>query len=287
MKINKKDFLNLKVLIEEGTISEKKFDHSEIVVQLKSNDSVTMRRKGSRKYIELAKEENIFLFFKNYDYNIACIDDIDNYIADIFEKKSSRDIIQQYHNNSKAIVSKSQHGLYISSLKEIDIKLNGKVITILPNDGLGYFLFHTEEVEVFDDTIIVGIENYQVVWFAKRYTEFFDRPNILFIVTTPYMLEWISHLENEYIHFGDYDLAGINIYLNKVVPRLQKSMKYSMFIPENIEYLIEKHGSRELYENQKQYSNLLTDDVEVARLVEIIVKYKKGFEQEALGLFGR
>jgi hypothetical protein len=126
------------------------------------------------------------------------------------------------------------------------------------------------------------VENYQVVWFAKRYEKFFDKPNILFVVITPFMLKWIANLENEYIHFGDYDLAGVNIYLNKVLPRLKKSKKYSFFMPNNIEQLIEKHGNSELYEKQKQYKNLLSNDVEVNKLVEIIRKFKTGFEQEGL-----
>ena len=283
MKINKQDFLNLKSLIELGSLTEGKFKNKEIVEYLKLNGAVTRSQKGSRKYIDLVKEENIFLFLKNHNYNIDSIEEIDSYIEDIFDKKPSRDTIQQYHDNSKEITSKSMSGLYVSSLEKLDIKLDNNTISILPNDGLGYFFFHTQKVEISKDILIVGVENYQVVWFAKRYAKFFDKPNILFVVITPYMLEWISNLENEYIHFGDYDLAGVNIYLNKVLPRLS-SKKYSMFIPNNIEQLIEKHGNSELYKKQKQYNNLNCDDVKVNNLVDIIRKFKKGIEQEGLSL---
>lgn len=57
-----------------------------------------------------------------------------------------------------------------------------------------------------------------------------------------------------------------------------------MFIPPGIEVLIEKYGNSELYEKQKQYAYLLSDEVEVNSLVESICKFKKGFEQERLGL---
>ncbi len=282
MKINKQDFLNIKSLIENKIITERKFKNPEIVVQLKLNNSVRSEQKASRKYLHLNKEKNIFLLLKNSDYNIASVAEIDNYIENILDKKASRDEIQHYHNNTKAIASKSQHGLYVSSLQTVDIKLNDAVVRIVPNDGLGYFLFHTQKIELFDDTIIVGVENYQVVWFAKRYKAFFSYPNLLFVVITPYMLEWISTLENEYIHFGDYDLAGVNIYLNKIVPKLKKSKKYSMFIPHNIEKLIEKYGNNTLYEKQKQYKNLRTNDIEVSKLIENIIRLKKGLEQEGL-----
>jgi len=102
MKVNKQDLLNIKSLIEHGSITERKFKNQEIVLQLKLNASVVSRRKGSIKYIDLAKEENVFLILKNHDYNIGSIEEIDNYIEDIFDKKASRDIIQKYHNNSKS-----------------------------------------------------------------------------------------------------------------------------------------------------------------------------------------
>ena len=284
MKINKQDFLNIRSLIEVGSITERKFINLKIVSELKSNGSVVSSTKGSRKYIELVKEENIFLLLKNHNYNIESILDIETYVEDMFDKNVSRDVIQKHTNNTKSKTSKSMHGLYVSSLEKLDVKLNSESVSILPNDGLGYFFFHTEKVELFENTIVVGVENYQVVWFAKKYAELFSKPNILFVVITPYMLEWISSLENEYIHFGDYDLAGVNIYLNKVIPKLSKSKKYSMFIPNNIEELIKKYGYSELYENQKQYKNLLSDDVEVNRLIKVITKFKKGLEQEGLSL---
>jgi len=104
------------------------------------------------------------------------------------------------------------------------------------------------------------------------------------VARNPYMREWIETLENEYIHFGDYDLAGINIYLNKIIPRLKKSKKYSMFIPVNIETLIQKYGDCELYEKQKQYKDLITKDIQINKLIATIRDNKKSIEQEGVYL---
>lgn len=285
MKINRKDFLNIKYLLQNQTITEGKFVNSEIVLGLKQNGSVVDGKKTPKvRYINLIKEENIFLFLKNHNFYIDSIDEIDTYIEEIFDTKASRDKIQKWHNSSKAKDSKSLKGLYISSLNSINIKLNDEVIAIVPSNGLGFFLFHTQKVELFDNTIIVGVENYQVIWFAKKYKQFFESDKILFVVINSYMLEWISNLENEYIHFGDYDLAGINIYLNKIVPKLKKSKKYEMFIPDNIEFLIKEHGECELYEKQKQFENLITDDSQISNLIKYIRTNKKSIEQEGLHL---
>ncbi|MBL0707948.1 MAG: hypothetical protein JJW00_02775 [Sulfurimonas sp.] len=285
MKINKQDFLNIKLLLEKHSITEGKFLNKEIVVELKNNGSIVGGKKTPKvRYIDLAIKENIFLFLKNNNYNIESIDDIDRYIKEIFDTKAPRAKVQKWHNNSKTIDSKSLKGLYVSSLKTIDIKLNGEPLSIVPNNGVGYFLFYTQKVELFEDTVIVGVENYQVVWFAKKYRYFFNQDKIIFVVINPYMLEWISGLTNEYIHFGDYDLAGIGIYLNKIVPRLSSSKKHSMFIPDNIKELIEKYGDHTLYEKQKQYKELNTNNIKIDNLIKIIKTFKKSIEQEGLYL---
>ena len=284
MKITKSDFNIIKeILIKKELIRGLGFVEKDIIKRLKLNGSIELKRVSAQRYrIVLCKEDNIFAFLKTLNYHIKSIEDIDSYITEILEKKVSRDKIQKWTNNTKSKTSKSLKGLYLSSLNNIDIKINNEIVTIVPTNGLGYFCFYTEKVEVAKDITIVGIENYQVVWFAKRYKELFSQKNILFVVRNPYMREWIESLENEYIHFGDYDLAGINIYINEIIPQLKKSKKYSMFIPNNIESLIQKYGDRELFEKQKRYLDIEIEDRDVMRLKEIIKKYKKGLEQEGL-----
>jgi DNA-binding transcriptional regulator/RsmH inhibitor MraZ len=285
IKINKKDLLNLKTLIEKGSITQGKFVHKELVQQLKLNGSVIDGKKTPKvRYINLAKEENIFLVLKNNNYFIDSVEEIESYIEEIFEKTPSRDEVQKWHNSTKKKESKSLKGLYISALSEIAIKLDDKVVSIIPNNGVGYFLFYTQKIELFEDIVIIGVENYQVVWFAQKFQKFFENKKMLFVVINPFMLEWIENLENEYVHFGDYDLAGINIYLNKIVPRLKKVKKHTMFIPENIEFLIKEYGNSELYEDQKQYTDLSTSDENINNLIKIIRENKKSIEQEGIYL---
>jgi hypothetical protein len=285
MKINKQDLLNLKTLFIEKSITFGKFSNKAIVEKLKLNGAIEIQRETpKRQIVHLKKEQNVFNFLQNSGYKIASLQEIDIYIDEILEASPSRAMIQKHHNSTKTKKSDSLKGLYISSLKDIDITLNDEIFTISPRNGLGYFLFYTEKIEIPKDIIIVGIENYQVVWFAKKYLQLFAHDNLLFVQNNPYMRKWISELENEYIHFGDYDLAGINIYLNTIVPNLKKSQKYSMYIPENIEFLIREHGDLKLYQQQIRYKNLIVNDEKINILKEIINKYKKGIEQEGLYL---
>jgi len=283
VKINRKDFLNLKTLLIEGSITFGKFVNKEIITQLKSNGAIKIDGTPKRKIVHLLKSENIFLFLKNSSYNINSLEDIESFVEEVIETQAPRDTIQKWRTNGKRDKSESLKGLYVSSLTDTTIRVDDKEFIVLPTNGVGYFLFHTQKIEVSPETIIVGVENYQVIWFAQKYQQFFDK-NVLFVYTSPYMFKWIEDLENEYIHFGDYDLAGINIYLNTIVPRLKKCKKHSMFIPENIEYLIKEHGDEELYEQQTRYKNLVVNDREISTLKNIICKYKKSLEQEGLSL---
>jgi len=282
MKINKADFLSLKELITSKTLNEGKIKNKEIIKSLALNGAITIIRKtAKRKILSVVKEENIFLFLRNQNYFINSIEEIDSYIEDILESDASRDSIQKYRGDTKLENSPSLKGLYISAPSDIDIFLDRKEIALSPQNGMGYFFFYTQKVSVEKTTVIVGVENYQVIWFAQKYRNLFDT-DVVFVMINPYMLEWLEDKENEYIHFGDYDLAGINIYQNRVVPHLKKSQKHSFFIPYNIEEMIIKMGNRELYEKQSQYNNMPIEDNALQKLQTIILKYKKVLEQEII-----
>lgn len=284
IKINKRDLKTIKLLIENNNVTYGSIANKNIIKALRLNGSVRIDRvSAQRSIVHLLKEENIYNFFKNNGYKISSLNEIEVYIEEVIDAKPSRDTIQEWTSSTKRKTSKSLKGLYLSSLKNLDIKINNETVTIIPINGLGYFCFHTEKIEISKETIIVGIENYQVIWFAKKYKELFARDNILFVVRNEYMREWISNLENEYIHFGDYDLAGIHIYINEIVPRLRNSKKYSMFIPDNIEYLIHEHGDLEIFKKQKdKYKDLILHDSKIVQLQKIIIKTKKGLEQEGI-----
>ena len=83
------------------------------------------------------------------------------------------------------------------------------------------------------------------------------------------------------MHFGDFDFAGIAIYLNEYKRQLEK--KALFFVPKNIEDLIKINGNRKLYNEQNiNFKVERINEENLLKLIKTIHKYRKGLEQEIL-----
>lgn len=95
------------------------------------------------------------------------------------------------------------------------------------------------------------------------------------------MIQWLQSIPNNYLHFGDFDFAGIGIYLNEFKKYI--SEKSAFFVPENIEELIRKNGNRKLYNEHKiNFNPKAIKEDNLLKLIEVLHKYRKGLEQEIL-----
>ena len=93
------------------------------------------------------------------------------------------------------------------------------------------------------------------------------------------LLKWLQFIPNKYLHFGDFDFAGIGIYLNEYKKYLADRAVF--FVPEYIEYVISEYGNRKLYDKQKINFDMQSVKEEcLIKLIEIMQKHKKGLEQE-------
>jgi len=88
----------------------------------------------------------------------------------------------------------------------------------------------------------------------------------------------LKTFENRLIYFGDFDLAGIGIYLNEIKVR---NNNIELFIPKDIEELLNKFGSSKLYKKHySKYKNLKSSDKTIQNLIDTIHKEQKSLEQE-------
>lgn len=163
-----------------------------------------------------------------------------------------------------------QDGLYLNGRCQI-----GSTCLPIAQDSA---LFIKEMPIIAKETLVVVVENFENLLYCNTTLKLFREEDILFVYRNNKARELISVVENEIVYFGDFDLAGVAIYLNEILPR-NPSIK--LFIPYNIEQLLYENGSSKLYQKHfSKYKELQTDIKEVQHLLNTIHKTQKSLEQE-------
>ena len=132
-----------------------------------------------------------------------------------------------------------------------------------------------------EDVVIVGIENGENFQNIRAQKYLFEGMKVLFVSRYPQSKDlrtWLQSIPNHYIHFGDFDLAGIHIFLTEFYTYLGERAEFQ--IPTDVEERIAS-GSRMLYDAQySKYKSMDVADKRLQVLVEMIHRYRRGYEQE-------
>jgi len=174
----------------------------------------------------------------------------------------------------------------VNSYIPIKAALNGKPITLNFTDGTFQFIYDFEKFIPEENVTIVGIENPENFRYIEKQKYLFKEIQPLFVSRYPQnqskdLVKWLQSIPNNYLHFGDFDFAGIGIYLNEYKRHLEK--KALFFVPNNIEELFKLNGNRILYNEQNiNFKVERINEDNLLKLIETIHKYRKGLEQELL-----
>lgn len=178
-------------------------------------------------------------------------------------------------------------GFLVNSYSPIEASLNGQAFLVHPMEGSMTFINAPESFEIPEDVLIVGMENAENFMQIRKQKYLFDSlyPNkrILFVSRYPQnalsdLRGWLLRLPNHYIHFGDFDLAGIHIYLSEYYAYLGD--RASFLIPGDIEERL-REGNAGLYDQQyEKFKDMMVSDARVQPLVDMIHCYCRGYEQE-------
>ena len=142
-----------------------------------------------------------------------------------------------------------------------------------------------QEFRIPEDVVVVGIENMENFRLIRRQRTLFEQSigseRLLFVSRYPQstdLASWLQHIPNRYVHFGDFDLAGIHIFLTEF--HIHLSERSSFLVPEDIEARL-SHGSRERYDSQyRHFRHLHCDNPSLQRLIDLINKYHRCYDQE-------
>jgi len=251
---------------------------SKLITEL-VEEKILWEKGKHQKTLQLLNEEQLSLYLSNQ----LQISNLDNYIRAIEKEGTSRADFVKVAGNSKLSKERVFKGFLVNSYQPIKAKLNGESILIQPKNGTFTFIYDFETFIVDKDITIVGVENSSNFRYIEKQKYLFKTIKPLFISRYPQnqnkdFIKWMKSIPNNYLHFGDFDFAGIGIYLNEYKRHLVNKAKF--FIPNNIEKGINK-GDRERFNVQKINFNIDSiEEKELLHLIKIINKYKKGLDQE-------
>ena len=220
----------------------------------------------------------------DYLQNHYGISDLKSYITTLKNNDLTRSESVLISSDSKLKKIRTFKGFLINCYNPIQATINGKSIVINSTEGIFQFIYNFESFTIPKDITIIGVENPENFRHVEKQKYLFDNIKHLFVSRYPQnqskdLLKWLQSIPNKYLHFGDYDFAGIGIYLNEYKKYLGD--KAVFFVPDNIEDLLLKHGNKDLYDKQKsKFDTKSINETDLLRLIKVIHKYKKGLEQE-------
>ena len=187
--------------------------------------------------------------------------------------------------NSKLVMVRSCPGFPVNSYEPITCSLFGNEFVINPPESSFVFIDNWQQFAIPEGVIVVGIENMENFRMIRHQRKLFesvlgDVP-LLFVSRYPQsqdLRNWLIGIPNKYVHFGDFDLAGIHIFLTEFYKYLGNRSEF--LVPSDIEQRLAK-GSPVRYNKQfGKYCALRTDIQYLQLLIDLINKYHRGYDQE-------
>ena len=271
---------SIQALLDGKRVASSKIS-SRLLEELLAEGLLSVISHGSRKsYLARDTEAlNQFLIDKDECYRIHEVNHSD-----------SRASMATETGNSKLVTVRSCPGFTINSYEPIECFLRGKPFIVNPQDGCFFFVSDWEKFIIPEDVVIIGIENMENFRMIRKQRAFFEKylqtheysSCVLFVSRYPQSADlrrWLCSIPNHYLHFGDFDLAGINIFLFEFQKYLGKG-RSSYLIPDDIKARLHS-GSRKRYDEQySRFKDIKSDIPELQQLIDLIHHERKGYDQE-------
>lgn len=248
---------------------------NDIATELLEEELLTVRTHGSRRSFAAIDTVALRKFVESHYGSLG--------IAD--KDELTRAEMAFDTGNSKLVMVRSCPGFPINSYEPIACMLNGKEFVVNPQEGSFLFVADWQTFEIPSDIVVVGIENMENFRMIRQQRELFEKAigsdRLLFVSRYPQSTDlrsWLQMIPNSYIHFGDFDLAGINIFLTEFHAHLGD--RSTFLIPSDIEERL-TNGSTERYNDQyPKFKRLSTDIPEIQHLIDTINRCHKCYDQE-------
>lgn len=265
-------------MLDGASVPYTKFDGT-IARGLVNEGIITVVSRGSVRSFRMIDPEGCRIYIsQNYTSGMKLEDWIEIKSREA-EVSRSEQVIKG--GNSKLRYSRSFKGFLLNCYMPLEATLHDKACVLSPLPGTSIFMQDYEYFRIPEDVVVVGIENGENFQYIRRQQYLFEGMKVLFVSRYPQskdLCDWLKMIPNRYIHFGDIDLAGVSIFLTEFYVNLGERAEF--FIPADVENRL-KDGSSQLYDNQYlRYKTMSVSDERLIPLVDMIHKYRRGYEQE-------
>lgn len=255
--------------------------NSKLLDELLAEGLLLVVSRGSRKSYRARDMETLKKFLIDKDESFRIIE---------VNASDSRALMATETGNSKLVMVRSCPGFPVNSYEPIECFLDRKPLVVSPQEGSFLFVSDWEKFTIPEDVVVIGIENMENFRMIRRQRRFFEEylhthglsDKVLFVSRYPQSTDlrrWLCTISNHYLHFGDFDLAGINIFLYEFQQYLGKE-RSSYLIPDDIESRL-KSGSRKRYDEQYyRFKDIKSDVCELQQLIDLIHHERKAYDQE-------
>ena len=242
---------------------------------------------GSRKSLKVRSLRAFDVFLRSKNLQPEQLDET----LEVLSEPKTRAAQVQMLGDSKAIAVRSCPGFPVNVIAPLSVRLGERKLLLCPCPGSFLYISDFLDLWIPRDAIVVGVENMENFRLPERQTEVWNQirdqygdggvPPVLLVSRYPQskdLITWLQAVPNLYVHFGDFDLAGIHIYLTEFYRYLGE--RSCFFVPEDIEIRLSS-GSRERYDTQfPRFGKMEVPDSRVLPLAQLIHRYQKGYDQE-------
>ncbi len=242
-----------------------------------------LERKGRiKKTLQLHDSNSLHTYLQSH----CSINDLSFYIKISNKEEITRSELVTASSDSKRFKVRTFKGFLVNCYDPTKATLDKKQIILKPVVGTFQFIYDFEKFIPPPNITIVGIENPSNFRHIEKQKHLFSDIKPLFVSRYPQnqskdLIKWLQSIPNNYLHFGDFDFAGIGIYLNEFKKHLGDRTLF--FVPENIDKLIDEFGNKKRYDEQKiNFEIKSIQEKKLLQLIDKIHKYRKGLDQEIL-----
>ena len=272
---------SIQALISGETVAGSKLSKG-LLTELMNEGLLQITTHGSRKSYRARDIEALIRYLIDKDENYRILE---------VEECGSRSSMAADTGNSKLVMVRSCPGFPINSYEPIECSLGDKRFVVNPQEGSFVFVTDWEIFTIPNDVIVIGIENMENFRMIRKqrhlFEEYLHRHGLpqksLFVSRYPQssdLRKWLTSVSNKYLHFGDFDLAGIHIFLSEFQKYLGEERTYYL-IPDDISSRLKKKGSTKRYDDQHlRFKEINTDVEALQQLIDLINRERKGYDQE-------